>query len=161
VDLVFEENWFGSDTVKILCTDGHFWVWLNMTVDVRGVNDPPSDVGIQSVSTEIVEGEKLKLSAIYTDPDDDHVEFSWSSDKSGVLGEGEVLETELPAGKHSIELSVTDPDGERSVASIRVTVHPVREDVVKGMGWIPFTAVLILFLLLLAVLAVILIRKGK
>lgn len=50
--------------------------------------------------------------------------LTWSSDISGILGNGQTLQVEkpLPKGKHTITLSVIDKYGNKSSASINLTI---------------------------------------
>jgi hypothetical protein len=48
--------------------------------------------------------------------------FGWSSSLDGALGTGQVLETGLSVGEHTLSLTVTDSDGLTDTAAIQVTV---------------------------------------
>lgn len=48
----------------------------------------------------------------------------WTSDLSGMFGEGEMFNVPLTAGMHTITLTVTDSDGNTDSTSIALTITP-------------------------------------
>jgi hypothetical protein len=101
---------------------------LTITIIVKNVNDPPTTPRITSpTSTTVIEvNDTLTFEGISEDPDELHgqtLTYSWSSDVSGHLGDGRVLEvTFTEAGTHTITLTVSD--GEHQVTStIQIQVN--------------------------------------
>jgi hypothetical protein len=101
---------------------------LDIKVVVENVNDPMDTPLILSPAngTTFLEDEPFNLSAQCFDPDialGQVLTFSWSSNVSGLLGDGERLEIRLlEAGWHTITVTVSDPDYQAS-ATIEVFIE--------------------------------------
>jgi PGF-CTERM protein len=103
-------------------------VTLDVTIVVANANNPPADPRI----TEPLFGFKAKvnetfnLSATCSDPDEMHgqaLTYSWSSNASGLLGQGQRLPVKLNVpGLHIITLTVSDGEFTKT-AKISVTIE--------------------------------------
>jgi hypothetical protein len=115
-----------SGLVKVLATDGFY--------TAQDTSDNPFTVGnkaplaaILSPSTgaSVYLGPQIVLEASGVDFEDGSLSdsaFGWSSSLDGALGTGQVLETGLSVGEHTLSLTVTDSDGLTDTAAIQVTV---------------------------------------
>jgi len=133
------------------------------TITVLSVNDPPEQPKVQVDSiyvdeeTRFKEGEKVDLVASSFDPDmvldpTEEIEFSWSSDLDGDLGEGNVLNGErLSAGTHIITVRATDTEGATSSSSLKVIVDEVKgpwyEEIKNSWQSVVITFVTVLLIL--------------
>lgn len=132
IQLVPTLNWNGKETLTFCGKDGlSKEVSDTITATILPVNDPPGDVEIlmPGNNKEIYKGETLDFESACDDPDiiyGDVLIFNWSSNITGVLGEGETLnDILLDVGEHLITLKVMDKDGEASIAFIHVSVLDV------------------------------------
>jgi hypothetical protein len=71
-------------------------------------------------------GEKITFKGEATDPQHPNLAdnaFVWTSDKDGEIGTGPSFESfDLSEGRHTITLTVTDPDGQVGQSSVTITV---------------------------------------
>jgi predicted transcriptional regulator len=103
---------------------------IDFEIVVENVNDPP---GLPSIiappdGSRFKVNESFTLEGVCDDPDikfGQVLEFSWTSDISGVLGDGTSLTLGLPdPGTHLITLTVTDGEFDRSV-TITLIIEPL------------------------------------
>ncbi len=126
VILMPEENWNGKEELTFYASDKLFEVSDQVIITVAPVNDPPNYIEILTPidGYNIKEGEYLTFNGAGDDPDvpyGDKLTFEWSSNISGVLGEGVELENvSLIPGVHLITLEVTDEAGESVTAEIQI-----------------------------------------
>lgn len=87
-------------------------------------NSPPEAViSSPSDGTTVEEGTTLVFDGSESsDPDGDDLALTWSSNESGLIGQGELVNTTLPVGRHKVTLKVDDGAGHNSSASVDVTV---------------------------------------
>lgn len=57
-----------------------------------------------------------------SDPDDDPLTFTWSSNRTGIFGSGPVIEWKLPRGPHRVTLTVDDGQDHNSTDTVTVNV---------------------------------------
>lgn len=57
-----------------------------------------------------------------SDPDGDPLVFTWTSNRTGVIGTGERVEESLPIGEHRVTLHVDDGQGHNSTDTVAVRV---------------------------------------
>ncbi len=55
-------NWSGQETIRILCNDSEFSVFLDIQITVNPVNDPPSEININLPDKPFKEGEGQTVS---------------------------------------------------------------------------------------------------
>jgi parallel beta-helix repeat protein len=128
VAMTAEPDWCGYEVVNFTAFDGSHTTLLTATIHVLPVNDPPeAPVILQPANgTFVIGGEPTELRAECDDPDlpfGDVHHYSWSSDRDGALGEGQVLEgVVLSAGEQVITVRVNDSGGIVVRSSVIVTV---------------------------------------
>jgi hypothetical protein len=128
VMLIPEKDWNGQEILKFYAEDHTGIDLTEITVTVTPVNDAPGPVEIITPKEEIeIElGEILNLEATCFDADlmyGDELEFKWTSNISGEIGIGSILENiTLPAGCNLIKVEVFDIEGERTHTTIQIIV---------------------------------------
>jgi hypothetical protein len=144
---------------------------LTISIVVENVNDEMDEPVIlrpgDSANFEV--GENFTLEGMCHDPDLIHgqvLEFSWSSNVSGLLGTGPVMVINLTEpGTHNITLTVSDGDYERSVSIsvviIETEVPPPPDDVSREEGGIPLWLLLLLVLIIVGVLGAVYVIRTR
>ena len=126
-------NWNGDQTITFYAADGIFTISDSITITVTSVNDPPENANITAPKNgiRITDGDLLDFEGTCLDVDlpyDDELTFRWSSSIVDEIGMGESLKgIYLPAGRHNITLEVTDNLGEKSSATIEISVMEASE----------------------------------
>lgn len=125
--LLATNDMVGNHTITITATDGSAAVNTTLVIEVLNKNDPPHKPVIQMDPGRfsIVNGERSTLKADAFDPDllwGDTLSYRWSSNISGVLGDGAEIEVELPPGNHLLTAEVTDSAGLKNYSSVIVEV---------------------------------------
>lgn len=134
VILTPEKNWNGQETLIFYANDSIFEISDNVTIFVIPVNDPPGPIDILTPKDEEIfeYGELINFTAYYDDPDlpyGDKLFINWSSNIAGELGENETLiNISLTPGKHLITLMVSDLVGEKTIATVNITVLDISTD---------------------------------
>jgi hypothetical protein len=92
---------------------------------------------------------------------DANLHFQWTSDRDGVLGNGQQLtESKLSVGHHTVTLIVTDGQGMIGRDHVRIDVVPLAGSQSKpAFNWLIFWAIAIVLLLLGLALVVIIMRR--
>jgi len=132
LEIVPDTDWCGQEIIKFTALDGEESVSLDVSVEVTPVNDAPTDVEIFAGSI-YTEGQDQILNSTATDVDipfGDELIFSWYSNISGELGEGQSINLSLPVGHHLITLTVTDSGGLYSQGTIEMEIisKPIQDD---------------------------------
>ncbi|RDH81575.1 MAG: hypothetical protein DIZ80_15990 [endosymbiont of Galathealinum brachiosum] len=72
-------------------------------------------------------GEMNSFTATASDNEDGAISgnVKWSSNIDGSMGQGATINASLTAGSHTITASITDSDGAKSTATVKVTINPV------------------------------------
>jgi hypothetical protein len=124
------EDWIGIGTLIVTADDGEFKETSIITIEVVNVNDPPFDPVISTGSEEFRENgtQTVSASAMDIDPDDT-LTYEWSVEGIGVVGNGETVELDLPAGTYTLTLKVADSNGGETETSLEITVLP-KDDVI-------------------------------
>jgi len=123
-------DWTGTALFTISASDGELSAAAAISVDVKNINDAPRDPVIETGSEGFKENGLQRVSASALDIDtDDELTYEWRVEGIGVVGTGEVVDLDLPAGSYTLVLRVTDSSGEYSETSIQIIVLPV-DDVV-------------------------------
>ncbi|MBN1540058.1 MAG: right-handed parallel beta-helix repeat-containing protein [Candidatus Thermoplasmatota archaeon] len=123
-------DWTGTAFLIITASDGELSSTATISVEVTNVNDAPRDPVIQKGSEEFREDGTQRVSASALDMDvDDELTYEWRVEGIGVVGTGETIDLDLPAGTYTLALRVTDPSGEYIETSMQIVVLPV-EDIV-------------------------------
>ncbi len=139
---------------------------IEIVIDIVNVNDPMDTPRILSPATGMVyrENQTIILQGSCTDPDvlnGQELNFTWSSDISGVLGYGpHVTLNGLAPGGHTITLMVHDSEYSRS-ASIYIDVRPLDDQPIDGPedgGFLGMGVGLLLLLVVVLVVAIVVAR---
>ncbi|MGA1822543.1 MAG: Ig-like domain-containing protein [Thermoplasmatota archaeon] len=129
--LIPKHNWNGNTEIRIKCSDGEYSVEHTLWVKVEPVNDLPSLAEIVLQNGEYREGGIQIVTGIGDDPDlqdGDSLSYSWFSNVSGPLGQGNKINLSLLSGHHNITLTVSDRAGASTSTQISILVlpaHPV------------------------------------
>lgn len=112
-----------DDVRHISCLNITLTVVEEIEPEVPANNTPPSIPKIETDSYEYSNGESVVLRGTSEDVEGTDLTYTWSSNISGYLGAGEVLNiSSLPPGVHEITLNVTDEGGASSESSITITI---------------------------------------
>jgi hypothetical protein len=158
VTITPKKDWTGSEEMIMTASDGDGSISIEVRITIDGINDPPSDPQIIG-RTKYVEGGDQTVTATVIDPDllfGDELTFTWSSDVTGIIGTGKTINLSLPAGKHTITLTVTDSSGESVSTTLEIDVD---EEAGKAFPW--WIPVLIAIGILLIIGAILFFTKKK
>ncbi|MGA1794022.1 MAG: Ig-like domain-containing protein, partial [Thermoplasmatota archaeon] len=126
-------DWFGTEVLTITASDGEESTLSTITIEVRNINDPPADAVIEKGSVEFKENGPQRVSASAIDADSgDPLTYEWYVEGIGLVGVGEAIDLDLPAGNYTLTLRVTDPSGEYTETSMQIEVLPVSDVVPHG-----------------------------
>ncbi|MBN1390747.1 MAG: right-handed parallel beta-helix repeat-containing protein [Candidatus Thermoplasmatota archaeon] len=119
-------DWTGTVFFTIIASDGELSSTATISVEVKNVNDAPRDPVIETGTEEFREGGTQRVSASALDIDiDDELTYEWRVEGRGIVGTGEIIDLNLPAGIYTLVLRVTDPSGEYIETSLQIMVLPV------------------------------------
>ncbi|MCK5562052.1 MAG: fibronectin type III domain-containing protein, partial [Thermoplasmata archaeon] len=127
VVLVPKKNWNGKETLIFFAADDKGEVGDDVVITVTPINDPPGPVKIISPSEGSIfeHGTPVDLMGSCEDADilyGDTLTFKWSSNISGPLVEGEIINAIiLDEGMHLVTLEVIDMAGQVAQTSINIT----------------------------------------
>ncbi|MBN1539979.1 MAG: hypothetical protein JW939_07530, partial [Candidatus Thermoplasmatota archaeon] len=130
--LLATNDMVGNHTVTITATDSSSSVNMTFRIEVLNINDAPMKpyIHLEPDRKYFMNGERLILKAEAFDPDlpwGDSLEYRWSSDLSGPLGDLPELNTMLHPGIHLITIKVTDSTGLSNSSSVRIVVSENEE----------------------------------
>ncbi len=154
-------NWSGIKNIIYTASDGFLKAQLNITVNVRPVNDPLFDVTILANPT-YREGEDQTVNSSAKDVDlpyGDELTYKWSSNITGEIGSGKSINLSLPPGKYQITLIVTDKEGLSASKSMEIEVLPnderraEGEDEAENGFLIPFLIISIVIIFVIAIVS--------
>ena len=133
VRLVPKANWSGSESLTFYANDTFYQVSDSINVTVNPVNDAPFDptIDIIAENKSLTEGYNLTLIGNASDVDlpyGDVLNYKWSSNLTGELGESQEINISPQAGFHKITLNVTDSAGAWVVKSKNIEILPRTED---------------------------------
>jgi len=124
-------NWSGFEMANFTVHLQKGMISQTIMVDVRPVNDAPSNIDMVVPAYPVSEGEIFPLIGSADDPDipyGDFLDFNWSSNISGHIGSGPMIYINLTAGVHEITLNVSDTQDE-GISIIRtLEILPVVDD---------------------------------
>ncbi len=106
-------NWSGKETLMFYVNDSLTEVNDTVEITVSPVNDLPFDPTIVLFDIEYYEKREQPASGNATDVDipyGDKLYFTWSSNVTGSLGQGQEINLSLTAGMHTITLTVKDKE---------------------------------------------------
>jgi len=111
-----------NDEVEIIVSDGEHEASTVLSVVVEQVNDPPQSPSIDGVKDgwTYTSEEPIDIVVSAEDVDDEDLVVTIVSDIDGDLGDGSDLD--LSPGFHTITITVRDPGGETSIATVSITV---------------------------------------
>lgn len=123
------ENWSGQTSIWLSASDRITTSYLNGTVIVTPINDAPTGVVITAEPSYYVGGEQLVHGDAFDAdiPYGDELIFIWSSNISGEVGTGTMIQMSLPVGHHLITLTVVDMEGLSTTATVEIEI--IAEDV--------------------------------
>lgn len=133
------DSWEPEHEMTITLEDPETKTEWKLVLRIVDVNDPPSNPMILTPSNgqTIREGELVSFNVLVEDPDEDEgqeLTIVWESDVQGELWRGGgtgTFTTELVPGTHTIDVTVTDGEFERS-AHITITVEEASDGDTKG-----------------------------
>jgi hypothetical protein len=115
-----------SGRIKVMVSDGFYTAEDISDNPFTVANKPPSAAIISPPSgATFTTGLMVVLQGVGLDLENGSLgdsASSWTSNKDGALGTGQLLETILSTGVHTITLTATDSDGLSASASIQLTV---------------------------------------
>ncbi|MEM8997432.1 MAG: reprolysin-like metallopeptidase, partial [Acidobacteriota bacterium] len=121
--------------VMVRCATG---IFFDITDADFGIGVPELAITGPGDGSLLVEGDLLTFQATATDPEDGSLSASigWTSSIDGPFGVGATVQTSgLSIGVHTITAAVVDGDGNRSTATITLTVEPACVDEVYSAGY--------------------------
>jgi hypothetical protein len=127
VRLIPKANWSGSGTLTFYANDSLAEVKDSVDYNVKAVNDAPFVPEIELLIDKYYEGSAQLVLGNASDVDllyGDELYFRWSSNVTGKLDSGEMINLSLPSGYHTITLTVRDKAGAKCNVSIGVEVLP-------------------------------------
>ncbi len=123
--IVPASNWSGYEMVNFTAHLGEDMVYQTIMITVLPVNDPPIDLTILVSDDNPMENRSFWLNGSAEDPDliyGDELDFNWSSNITGHIGNSNSLEVILPSGSYLITLNVSDKAGSWITRSIGIVV---------------------------------------
>ena len=150
-------NWNGREILKFYAADDSNEIFDSVAITIIPVNDPPEAVEIIRPinGITIFEGMLTNFGGICNDPDlpyGDHLNFKWTSNISGKIGENKSLDDiTLPVGEHLITFKVSDSVGESATDSINISVLPTlkRDFDQEGLGANVVSMVIVIIILII------------
>jgi hypothetical protein len=132
-----------SGMIKVICSDGFYSAEdssnspfsIANKAPTASILSPSSGATFYTGSAVVLEGNGMDLEDGSL-PDD---RLSWTSDKDGPLGTGQLLEKDLTAGPHTITLTTVDSLGSTATTSVQVTVIQSQRTVSNYMLFLPLT----------------------
>jgi hypothetical protein len=111
MEIIPDRDWFGSSRVSLIVKDGIYSEYMNFTIIVLSVNDPPDLTGIP-VTLQAKEDQLFTYSKIgATDPDSPDLKFYDDTDLFDIdesTGRISFIPTQTHVGKHNVCIFVTD-----------------------------------------------------
>lgn len=157
-------NWNGDEDVTFMLYLDHYILPMIIHVSITQVNDKPFNVSITASST-YSEGSSIILRGNANDVDiqnGDTLTFKWSSDISGPLGIGEIINFTLPAGIHKITLEVIDTHGAYEFDTTEIEILPKEEEINEDTNsMIILMIILLIFIILLIIIVFFIVWKKK
>ena len=111
LELVPAPDWNGHETLTVSANDSHSSASMQLNVTVLSRNDAPTDAEITFIETTYVEGGPQRVQGLANDADlvyGDKLTFTWTTNRTGKIGEGPSRNLSLKAGYYTITLNVTD-----------------------------------------------------
>lgn len=116
-------------TIKAVVTDGVNDVVVEWTLIVKNKNRAPiASIGSPLTNGDYVGGDIIRFDCTNTtDPDNDHLTFTWTSSIDGLIynGSNRVTTESLSPGKHVITLQVSDGQATNETSVVIVVKEPV------------------------------------
>ncbi len=123
-EIIPYENWNGEENIQIIANDSQSEVSINIKLKIKPVNDHPTDVRIDCESIYFFNSTQNAFGNA-TDPDliyGDDLNFKWTSNITGDIGYGMVINLSLTPGFHRVTLTVYDSGGLTNSTSVEVRI---------------------------------------
>ncbi|MGA1848734.1 MAG: LamG-like jellyroll fold domain-containing protein, partial [Thermoplasmatota archaeon] len=161
-----EADWSGEESFELTAGDGTDETTITFNIKVLPVNDAPVDPRVSGPAVYYLDGDQT-VTGSADDVDTaqgDTLTFRWNSNVSGFIGEGSTINLSLPAGYHTVTMTVIDSEGEIAMHQFEILVvdrTEVSKEVDEGMPLWPFLAVsIVVMVILLAAVIFVFIRGG-
>ncbi|MBU4190650.1 MAG: Ig-like domain-containing protein, partial [Candidatus Thermoplasmatota archaeon] len=151
----------GIYLINISVTDGEAMVWQFFNLTIVNVNrNPTAIILLPSNNMEFTTKDNILFYATgSSDPDNDDLTYSWSSDIDGNIGNTPSFSRKLSQGIHIITLTVDD--GHSGIDTKQTTIVVNKPSEPSG-GFIPgFEITLLAFVCLILAVIIVLLRKHK
>ncbi len=168
--IISDENWFGTGYIHFTASDGDLSEKIVVTVIVTSVNDVPYGA-VMIAEQNYIEGEDQMVTAIAFDVDlpyGDELTFLWTSNISGMIGEGRSIDLSLPVGIHLVTLTVMDTVGSSTMTSKEIEIFaedtvevPDQEEEKEEKSPQYFLILLILAIIVAVILLFVLFKRKK
>jgi LPXTG-motif cell wall-anchored protein len=119
-------NWSGKGAITFYANDSKTEISDFVTYSVRPLNDPPTNPSIILPMTNYYENRYQQAIGNASDVDipyGDTLYYIWSSNVSGELNWGSEINLSLPAGLHTLTLTVRDKEGSTNRTSVEILIH--------------------------------------
>lgn len=120
--LVMSEGWVQGDVEA----PAHTW-----NLDITNVNRAPEiseEFTMPSSDMVFKEGQEVEFIVIANDPDGDELQYAWTIDGMDEIFYNQTFKVELPAGNHTVIITITDGDGDMDTQEFWVIVKPKESD---------------------------------
>jgi hypothetical protein len=169
-ELKADNGMIGEYNISFIVKDAEHVLNGYLRITVENVNDAPSieEAGPAKGSSIFLAGEEIVFEAHANDVDlmwGDQLIYEWDSHISGIIGQGESMQAQLPEGIHRITLTVTDIEGDSDSTIFMITV--VGEEMDEGnvmRTWLLFTIFGVssfLISLIFALIIFLVVRKSR
>ncbi len=114
-----------SARVRVWVSDGLNAASATSAAFSVAAQPPEVFIAAPAADASFLEGQPVTMRGQASDPQEDPLageQLVWSSDRDGVLGSGDTLNTTLSAGQHTLTLRATNAAGLSSSASLTLTV---------------------------------------
>ena len=116
----------GAYTITVKVTDSRRGeATAQLTLDVA-VNHPPVIESLTADPPAVNRGRTSTIECVASDPDDDELSYSWSTEEGDISGQGATVTWAAPStcGTYTITVTVADGRGEEASQALSITVNP-------------------------------------
>ena len=138
-----DNSMIGVYNIPFVVKDSNNTFHDTLTIHIINKNDPPSKpiISVDPPHLYIVGRKVITLYGNATDPDEpwgDVLTYIWTSNITGIIGNGNTIVVTLPPGDHLITLTVKDSEGATNSSHIKISV---REPIASKKPILPTTIV--------------------